>query len=427
MCESWRLNKTKKDFSNDVYDGKVWKEFLKYNDQSFLELPYNYALLLNIDWSQPFDHTNHSEGVIYLAVMNIERKQRFLQENMILVGVIPGPREPKSNINSFLRPLIDELLKLWHGVMMKTESGLSVIVRAALLCVACDIPAARKTCGFVGHSANHGCSKCLVTFLTHLKECIVDFGPVYAFWLFGCERLNGIMGSYHTNNRNISVQLTRRFLDSVQYTYCNWPREVSAEFVPLLEQFRYNQGSLLQAHFDTSEKEIIPLSPVKEVCLDAAHVDLVQRAFARNNARSGIPLLLYKHAEGLKTGSYMIGSNSSRYFRSSVVFATKNKGEALSLAQVEYFAQCSIVVSSSNNQLHTEWLAAVSWFEVHPFRVWFGNPTEVWCSTQTSFEFIPICDIKHRAIYTKASVDFGRWVGTDTVLVASPSVMNYIF
>ena len=30
-----------------------------------------------------------------------------------------------------------------------------------LLCyVACDVPVARKTCGFLGHSASHGCSKC---------------------------------------------------------------------------------------------------------------------------------------------------------------------------------------------------------------------------------------------------------------------------
>lgn len=116
----------------------------------------------------------------------------------------------------------------------------------------------------------------------------------------------------------------------------------------------------------------------------------------------------------------MIGSNSSRYFRSSIVFAKKKNEETLSLAQVEFFAECSVVVSSSNNQLHTECLAAVSWFEPHLFRVWFVNPTEVWCSTQTSFEYLPVRNIKHHAIYIKASVDFGRQVGTDTVLVVSP-------
>ena len=34
------------------------------------------------------------------------------------------------------------------------------IVRAALLCLACDMPAGRKACGFLGHSATLGCSRC---------------------------------------------------------------------------------------------------------------------------------------------------------------------------------------------------------------------------------------------------------------------------
>lgn len=100
--------------------------------------------------------------------MNMERKKRYLQENVLLVGVIPGPKEPQHNINSFLQPLVNDLLSLWKGVRMQTNEGVEVLVRAALLCVACDIPAARKTCGFVGHSAYHGCSKCLVKFPTTL-------------------------------------------------------------------------------------------------------------------------------------------------------------------------------------------------------------------------------------------------------------------
>ena len=46
-----------------------------------------------------------------------------------------------------------------------------MFVRAALLCVGCDIPVARKTCGFVGHGALRGCSKSLLPFPTqHFGE-----------------------------------------------------------------------------------------------------------------------------------------------------------------------------------------------------------------------------------------------------------------
>ena len=44
---------------------------------------------------------------------------------------------------------------------VKTFTGIKdEFVRAALLCVSCDLPAAQKTCGFLGHSAKLSCSKC---------------------------------------------------------------------------------------------------------------------------------------------------------------------------------------------------------------------------------------------------------------------------
>lgn len=32
----------------------------------------------------------------------------------------------------------------------------------------------------------------------HLKACILDYGPVYSFWLFSFERMNGVLGSFRT-------------------------------------------------------------------------------------------------------------------------------------------------------------------------------------------------------------------------------------
>ena len=49
---------------------------------------------------------------------------------------------------------------------MTTSSGNQVLVRAALICLACDIPASRKVSGFLSHSAFHGCSRCLKSFPT---------------------------------------------------------------------------------------------------------------------------------------------------------------------------------------------------------------------------------------------------------------------
>ena len=97
--------------------------------------------------------------------MNFPRKLRFRQENVLLIGLIPGPREPKRDINAFLVPLVKELQSFLDGVEMYIHSlSKEVLVRCALLCVACDLPASRKVCGFLGHSATLGCSKCMKTF-----------------------------------------------------------------------------------------------------------------------------------------------------------------------------------------------------------------------------------------------------------------------
>ena len=47
----------------------------------------------------------------------LPRDERFLGENTILVGLIPG--EPNLVISTTLEPLVDDLLKLWNGVIMK--------------------------------------------------------------------------------------------------------------------------------------------------------------------------------------------------------------------------------------------------------------------------------------------------------------------
>ena len=106
-----------------------------------------------------------------MAFQNLPRYLRFRRENIILCGVIPGPNEPRSHMNSYLEPLVDELRCLSNGVLIKTPNGVELKIFAYLMCLSCDIPAARKCGGFVGHNAIKGCSRCLKSFPTaHFGE-----------------------------------------------------------------------------------------------------------------------------------------------------------------------------------------------------------------------------------------------------------------
>ena len=53
----------------------------------------------------------------------------------------------------------------------------------------------------------------------HLKECLLDFRPPHRIWCFAFERFNGILGSYHTNQKAIECQLMKKLLtnQSIQH------------------------------------------------------------------------------------------------------------------------------------------------------------------------------------------------------------------
>lgn len=93
-CEKWK-QRINDEVLRDVYDGKVWKEFITYNQEPFLSEDGNFALMLNMDFFQPYKHIQYSLGAIYLTIMNLPRDIRYKQENIILAGLIPGPNEPK--------------------------------------------------------------------------------------------------------------------------------------------------------------------------------------------------------------------------------------------------------------------------------------------------------------------------------------------
>ena len=162
LCNQWRHHTIINEFS-DITDGKVWRDFQYQDGRPFLAIRNNIALSLNIDWFNPYIHTQYSIGAMYLTILNLPRSERYKIENTIIAGLIPGPSEPK-RIHGFLKPVVDQLEDLWKGIPILDNTGQSNIVRAALLCFVSDLPATRKVCGFPNFNATLGCSKCLKKF-----------------------------------------------------------------------------------------------------------------------------------------------------------------------------------------------------------------------------------------------------------------------
>jgi len=164
----WTNREVNTGLMSDIYDGEIWKNFpsnLDTSEPSRFFTPEtadsHLGIMINLDWFQPFESTAYSSGAIYGVICNLPRELRFKQENMLYLGLLPGPNEVKLHrINHYLSPIVNELLELWEGICLpptgKYPEGKKI--RLAVICCSNDIPAARKLCGHI--SALAGCHRC---------------------------------------------------------------------------------------------------------------------------------------------------------------------------------------------------------------------------------------------------------------------------
>lgn len=97
LCNEWRKREVPEDLMCDVFDGRMWKEFER-NGSLFFSDTFSFGFMINVDWFQPYKHTQYSVGVVFLTVLNLPRHLRNKRNNVMLIGIIPGPHEPSKNI-----------------------------------------------------------------------------------------------------------------------------------------------------------------------------------------------------------------------------------------------------------------------------------------------------------------------------------------
>ena len=72
----------------------------------------------------------------------------------------------------------------------------------------------------------------------HLRHSIRTFDPAPAFWPFSFERLNGILGAYKTNRKNIEMQVMRKTLLDLGMDDTVQPLNGNGIFGPVFETIR---------------------------------------------------------------------------------------------------------------------------------------------------------------------------------------------
>lgn len=154
----------------DVFDGTHYKHLLemkvqidgKTQNYKFFSGERDIALGLSTDGFSPFKRRKHSCWPLILFNYNLPPDIRTHLDNIICCGVIPGPKAVK-DIDSFLYPLIDELMLLASGVgTMDAREREMFPLRVYLIKVFGDMPAMAKLMRMKGHNGLLPCRMCKI-------------------------------------------------------------------------------------------------------------------------------------------------------------------------------------------------------------------------------------------------------------------------
>jgi hypothetical protein len=98
-------------------DSEAWQTLDRF-DPEFARDPRSVRLGLLTDGFQPHSTNSHPYSCwpVFVMPYNLPPDKCLKEGFIFLALVIPGPEEPKKQMNIFLQPLFEELKNLWSGV-----------------------------------------------------------------------------------------------------------------------------------------------------------------------------------------------------------------------------------------------------------------------------------------------------------------------
>ena len=141
----------------------AWKHF-NLTHPSFASESRNVRLGLCTDGFQPYEQSGqqYSCWPVILTPYNLPPWMCMKEEYMFLTIIVPGPKNPKNNLDVFLQPLIAELKELWE-VRIETydvSKKRNFQLRAALMWTISDFPAYSMLSGW-GTAGKYACPYCM--------------------------------------------------------------------------------------------------------------------------------------------------------------------------------------------------------------------------------------------------------------------------
>lgn len=155
---------------NDVFDGQQYRALcdtpVTINNQQqghhFFSDRHDIALGFSTDGFAPFKRGKQTCWPLIFYNYNLPPEERFQRDNIICVGVIPGPKKPH-DCDSFLWLLVSELLLLASGVLAyDVLEAINFMLRVYVILGGGDIPAMTMVLRMKGHNAFCPCRMCRI-------------------------------------------------------------------------------------------------------------------------------------------------------------------------------------------------------------------------------------------------------------------------
>ena len=125
-------------------DGEAWERF-DHTYPDFATKPRNVRLGLCSDGFTPFSQfaMPYSCWPVIVTPYNLPPDMCMTSPFMFLTMIIPRPHNPKSKIDVYLQPLIDELQKLWSDGILTYDASRkqNFVMRASLIWTISNFPA----------------------------------------------------------------------------------------------------------------------------------------------------------------------------------------------------------------------------------------------------------------------------------------------
>lgn len=159
-----------RDPCRDIWDAELLSNFPGPDKLPFCTRGGHLAFALAIDWFNPYKNLEAKKkwsiGAVYLVCLNLPPEERFKIENVCLLAIIPGPKEPALDaINIFLAPIVNSFTGLWNpGLWIPStdKCPLGRTTSAIIAILVADLLGARHVTGFTYPTHSFFCSYCML-------------------------------------------------------------------------------------------------------------------------------------------------------------------------------------------------------------------------------------------------------------------------